>query len=178
MKMNKVLLTMAMVSGAMAFNAAAAIAPDQGSGTITFMGSIIDAPCSIAPESSNQTINLGQISNVLLANEGSSKPRNFTINLEKCDTTTKNSVSVTFDGSKDAVNNKLLGITGSAKGAGVVVTDGSGTEVTLGQPSVANTLLSGDNTLVFSAYLRGNSATGDIIPGEFTSVANFALTYP
>lgn len=39
-------------------------AADQGHGTVTFTGSIIDAPCSIAPESIDQTVNLGQISNV------------------------------------------------------------------------------------------------------------------
>lgn len=180
-KMNKILLAAAVASGFTSFMATAADPAkpaDQGSGSITFVGSIIDAPCSIAPESSNQTVNLGQISNVLLAKAGSSTPRNFTIDLEKCDTSTKKNVTVTFGGSKDSVNDKLLGITGTAKGAGVVVTDGSGTQITLGQPSAARGLLAGDNKLVFSAYLQGNSATGDVTPGEFSSVANFTLAYP
>ncbi|HIE0647018.1 TPA: fimbrial protein [Serratia marcescens] len=176
MKMNKILLAMVMASGISAF-AANAADTDQGSGSVTFVGSIIDAPCSIAPESSNQTVNLGQVSNVLLANAGSSTPRNFTIDLEKCDTATKKNVSITFGGSKDAVNDKLLGITGTAKGAGVVLTDGSGSRLELGTPSASRGLLSGENKLVFSAYLQGNSATGDVTPGEFTSVANFTLAY-
>jgi len=172
---------MVMFTGFSAFSATAADEPraaDQGSGTITFTGSIIDAPCSISPESSNQTVNLGQVSSALLSNAGSSTPRNFSIALEKCDTATKKSVSVTFGGAKDSVNDKLLGITGTAKGAGVVLTDGSGTQLALGVPSSPRTLLVGDNKLAFSAYLQGNSATGSVTPGEFTSVANFTLAYP
>ncbi|WP_337039485.1 fimbrial protein [Serratia marcescens] len=177
MNMNKILLAMVMVSGISAFTVNAAES-DQGSGSITFTGSIIDTPCSIAPESSNQTVNLGQVSNVLLANAGSSTPRNFTIDLEKCDTATKKNVTITFGGAKDSVNDKLLGITGTAKGAGVVLTDGGGAQLTLGEPSAPLGLLEGDNKLVFSAYLQGNSASGSVTPGEFTSVANFTLAYP
>ncbi|EKT57790.1 fimbrial protein [Providencia rettgeri] len=178
MKMNKLLLVAITASSFAAINASAAVAPDQGSGTVTFVGSIIDAPCSISPESSNQTVDLGQVSNALLSKAGSSTPRNFSIDLEKCDTTTKKNVTITFGGSKDSVNDKLLGITGSAKGAGVVLTDGSGTQITLDAPSAARNLLAGNNKLVFSAYLQGNTAEGEVTPGEFTSVANFTLTYP
>lgn len=182
MTMNKIVLAMVMASGISAFGAVAADAPvkatDQGSGNITFTGSIIDAPCSITPESSNQTVDLGQVSNSLLAKAGTSTPRNFTIDLEKCDTTTKKNVIITFGGSKDSENDKLLGITGTAKGAGVALTDGSGTQITLGEPSAARGLLAGNNKLNFSAYLQGNKVDGTVTPGEFTSVANFTLTYP
>lgn len=175
MKMNKTLLAMVMASGISAFAASAA---DQGSGNITFTGTIVDAPCSITPESSSQTVDLGQVSNALLSNAGSSTPRKFTIDLEKCDTATKNNVTITFGGSKDSVNDKLLGITGTAKGAGVVLTDGSGTQIKLGEASAPRGLLAGDNKLAFSAYLQGNTASGSVTPGEFSSVANFTLAYP
>lgn len=184
MKLNKLLSSLALTTSIVAFGASAVepetttIAKEQGSGSVTFTGSIIDSPCSIAPESSNQTVDLGQVSSVLLSNAGNSTPRNFTIELEKCDTATKKNVTITFDGTKDAINNKLLGVTGSAKGAGVVVTDGSGTQITLGTPSAARSLLNGNNKLVFSAYLQGSSATGEVTPGEFSSVANFTLAYP
>ncbi|MBU5899673.1 fimbrial protein, partial [Vibrio cholerae O1] len=74
-------------------------AADQGHGKVNFIGSIIDAPCSIAPESIDQTVDLGQVSNVALKNGGSSNPRSFDIKLEQCDTTTLKSVSTTFTGS-------------------------------------------------------------------------------
>ncbi|MMZ70515.1 Major MR/P fimbria protein precursor [compost metagenome] len=72
----------------------------------------------------------------------------------------------------------MLGITGTAKGAGIALTDGSGTQITLGVPSTARGLLAGNNKLNFSAYLQGNKIDGTVKPGEFSSVANFTLTYP
>ncbi len=37
-------------------------AADQGQGVVNFKGTVIDAPCGIAPESADQTIDFGQIS--------------------------------------------------------------------------------------------------------------------
>lgn len=54
MKLNKTILAAGLVLGF----ASMANAADQGHGTVTFTGSIIDAPCSIAPESIDQTVNL------------------------------------------------------------------------------------------------------------------------
>lgn len=62
MKLNKIMLAAAMAFGATSF----AHAADQGHGKVNFIGSIIDAPCSIAPESLDQTVDLGQVSNVAL----------------------------------------------------------------------------------------------------------------
>lgn len=171
--LKKNMLVLALVSSAFAANAA-----DQGSGTVTFNGSIIDAPCSINPDSVDQTVDLGEISQASLANLGTSTPRNFSINLENCDLTDKTKVGITFNGSPDSVNSDLLGITGTAKGAGIVITDGSGSPIKLSVPSTYRALGAGANTLVYSAYLQGNSATaGSVKPGSFSSVANFTLAY-
>lgn len=73
-----VLLSLGMAtSGAYAADA-------QGSGTVTFTGNIIDAPCSINPSSSKQTVELGSIASAALAKEGKSNSREFTIELENC----------------------------------------------------------------------------------------------
>ncbi|ECC4968146.1 fimbrial protein [Salmonella enterica subsp. enterica serovar Bonariensis] len=56
---NKITLAMAlagMMCGTSAF------AADAGGGQIIFSGSVIDAPCSIVPESQNIQVNLGQVS--------------------------------------------------------------------------------------------------------------------
>ncbi|HBZ8836193.1 TPA: type 1 fimbrial protein, partial [Citrobacter farmeri] len=45
------------------------------------------------------------------------------------------------------------------------------------QPSTKHTLLEGDNTLQFSAYLQGDGGSAAIIPGTFQSVADFRLDY-
>lgn len=62
MKLNKIMLAAVMAFGVSSL----AHAADQGHGKVTFSGSIIDAPCSIAPESLDQTVELGAISNVAL----------------------------------------------------------------------------------------------------------------
>ncbi|RFS88280.1 fimbrial protein [Serratia marcescens] len=179
MKLNKIMLAAVMAMGV----SSVAHAADQGHGKVTFSGSIIDAPCSISPDSLDQTVELGAISNVALKGGGKSTPRNFQIKLENCELTTvapgkNNAVSLTFSGSASEVDNKLLGITGTAKGAGIAITDGAGSTIELGKPSKARELQNGANTLSFAAYLQGATAsTTTIVPGEFQSVADFTLAY-
>ncbi|BFO07561.1 Fimbria A protein precursor [Serratia rubidaea] len=172
MKLNKIMLAAVMAFGATSFAQAA----DQGHGKVNFIGSIIDAPCSIAPESIDQTVDLGQVSNVALKNGGSSNPRSFDIKLEQCDTTTLKSVSTTFTGSASPTNKDLLGITGTASGAGVAITYG-GQPVKLGTATTAQNLNEGSNTLRFAAYLQGEGASAAVVPGDFTAVADFTLAY-
>lgn len=175
MKAKKIAIVIAMVAGAMATNANAT---DQGHGTVTFTGSIIDAPCSISPDSSDQTVDLGQVSNLALKDGGKSVPQNFVIKLLQCDTTTKKTVTTTFAGTASAANPDLLGIQGTAKGASVGITTDTGVLVKLGEPSPAQALLNGDNNLTFSAYLQGDGASATIVPGQFQAIASFALDYP
>lgn len=175
MKLNKLasvlLLTMGMATTAVH-------AANEGNGKITFYGSIIDAACSIYPGDDDQRIPLGQVSASALANEGTSTPVPFTIRLDNCDVSSENAaktVSVTFTGATDADNNKLLGIVGTASGAGVQITDTANKAIELGKPSELFTLNDGLNALDFYAHLQGSSK--EIVTGEFESIANFALAY-
>lgn len=171
MKFNKTLLAVSLVMGVASF----ANAADQGHGTVTFHGSIIDAPCSIDGDSVDQKVELGDIANTALENGGTSTPKPFEIMLKNCSLTTKKSVTATFTGAEGANGN--LGITGDAKGASIVLTDGAGEQVKLGKATGAQTLQNGDNTLSFSAYLQGDGASAAIIPGEFQSITDFTLAY-
>lgn len=183
MKLNKIMMAAALAFGVT--SVAHAAVKDQGHGTVTFKGSIIEAPCSITPETVDQTVNLGQVSNVALKDGGQSNPENFQIKLENCDLISdpadpkkNNTVSITFTGAASVDDAKLLGITGTAKGAGIAITDGSGKLIELGKASSAQTLGNGSNTLSFSAYLQGSKAsTAVITPGDFQSVADFTLAY-
>ncbi|EKF61903.1 fimbria A protein [Serratia plymuthica A30] len=184
MKLNKIMLAAVLALGATSMMAQADI-KNQGRGTVTFKGAIIDAPCSITPETVDQTVNLGQVSNVALKDGGKSTPKNFQIKLENCDLNSKdkdpgknNAVSITFSGAASSSDSDLLGITGVAKGASIAITDGSGEVIKLGQATKAQTLQNGNNTLSFAAYLQGSKASGAVVtPGEFQSVADFTLAY-
>ncbi|WP_210475887.1 fimbrial protein [Pantoea ananatis] len=194
MKLNKLAsvlalgLSMAAISNVYAVDDVA----NQGQGKITFTGSIIDAACSISPETSDQEVSLGQIAASQLADNGTSKPVNFEIDLQHCTmnsttsedengkptvTTTAPSVKVTFGGSPAIEgDNTWFGITGTASGAGVVITDASSNKIPFGGTTeMARELIEGDNTLGFSAYLQG---LGDkVTTGEFSSIADFTLAY-
>lgn len=176
MNLNKTVLAAAMVFGSISM----AHAADQGHGKINFTGSIIDAPCSISPESGDQTIEMGQISTAALKNSGKSTPRNFDIKLENCsygDPATKNKVAVTFTGKESAAAKGLLGVTGSAKGASIALTESNGELIKLGTPTSAQLLGDGSNTLRFSAYMQGDGASATITEGDFQAVTDFTLAY-
>ncbi|WP_259567499.1 fimbrial protein [Enterobacter sichuanensis] len=176
MKAKKLILAVIVASGMVAGTAYAA--SGQGSGTVTFTGSIIDAPCSITPDTVDQTVNLGEVSKAALELAGgTSTPQNFEIKLQQCDTTTLKTVSATFTGAAATGNPNNLGITGTASGASIVLTDGAGTPVKLGTPTAAQTLADGDNILNFSAYLEADGASAVVVPGDFSSVASFTLAY-
>lgn len=182
MKLNNIMMAAVVAFGM----SSSAFAADQGHGKVTFTGSIIDAPCSINPDSVDQTVELGQISKVALLNGGQSTPRNFSIDLENCtfdaDAVTgalvKNKVALTFTGMESQANNGLLGITGNAKGAAVAITDGSGAVIKLGKATKTQELQNGNNTLSFAAYLQGDTASNaTITEGDFQAVADFTLAY-
>ena len=172
MKLNKVLLAASVVMGMSSF----AHAADQGHGKVTFHGSIIDAPCSIDTKSIDQKIELGSISNVLLASGGTTTPEPFQILLKDCSLDTAKTVTTTFSGMEGTAAG-TLGISGSAKGANIMLTDGDGTALTLGQPNKGQQIPAGATgaTLEFAAYVQGDGAS--VVPGEFNSVTDFMLTY-
>lgn len=176
MKFSKIALALGL--GMVLVSGAQAAYQDQGHGTIHFTGSIIDAPCSIDPSSVDQTIPMGQVSNVALQDGGRSEPVDFSIKLTQCDTSTLDGVTVVFSGSPSTGNADLLGITGSASGASIALIDGSGAPIALGTATKARPIVDGSNELDFAAFLQGDTgASATIVPGSFTSVANFTLSY-
>ncbi|HEC2037755.1 TPA: type 1 fimbrial protein [Klebsiella oxytoca] len=181
MKLSKIALAMglgmALVSGVA--NAAASgttVATGNGAhGTVHFKGEIIDSPCSIAPESADQTVDLGQVSNSALENKGKSSPVAFSIKLQNCDISTYKTVTATWSGTADTNNNDIWGITGTASGAGIVLNDASMKPIVLGAETAATTLTSNNTTIAMSAYLQGDGQT--VVPGSFTGAADFVLAY-
>lgn len=174
MKLNKIMIAAVAFGFTGMVNAAAPA--DAGHGEVKFTGSIIEAPCSINPESQKQEIDLGQITVDDLKDSGKSVPRNFYIQLEHCTAGTINGVTTTFTGANSAGNSDLLGITGTGAGASIAITDGSGTVITLGEATAKQTFQDGSNTLAYSAYLQGDAGVV-ATPGEFSSIVNYSLAY-
>lgn len=173
--MKKIILA-TITSGAMSASAMAAPV-SAGQGTVSFYGSIIEAACGIAPESTDQTVNLGQVASAQLKNGGASRPVPFTIELVDCDTSINAIADVTFTGGTNPNLANSLAIQGTASGAGVMITglDGQVVKVDGSQGAGKIALQDGDNTLMFSAYLQGDKQP--VVPGEFTALANFTMQY-
>lgn len=179
MKMIKTVMAGAVAMALVSFGANAA---NQGQGVVNFKGTVIDAPCGIAPESADQSIDFGQISKAHLKNDGISVKKNLDIKLVNCDFSepdAKKTVSVTFSGT--AVNGHAdeLGTAGDT-GTAVVVSgsDGSLVKFDGATPSNATQLQEGDNTLKYTTWVKKSSATSaEVKEGDFTAVAHFNLTY-
>ncbi|AHG22481.1 fimbria A protein [Chania multitudinisentens RB-25] len=179
MKLNKIALATVMVMGM----ASVANAANQGEGKITFTGSIIDAPCSITADSADQSIPLGEVSNVALAangNTGVSTPKPFSIELKDCviaTAGTKDKVTVTFTGAASSYDADSLGLIGTAEGAYILMSQADGSKVKLNTPTNAQTVKNGSNTLAFTASLKGGGTGATIKPGDFSVPTNFMLNY-
>ncbi|KUE80920.1 fimbrial protein [Aeromonas schubertii] len=176
MKANKIVVAMGVL-----LMAGAASAAGQGSGKVTFNGEIINAPCSVAPESVDQVVEMGQISTKELVKGGESNSKPFSIKLENCEITeADDAVKVTFSGAQDPVDSSLLVIGGGqAAGAGIKMTAPGGAPIVLGTPTAAYKLVNGDNQLDFSAVLKGyeDQTTNPLQAGAFTATTNFTLAY-
>ena len=178
MNAKKILLAMAL-SSLMAAGAHAA-STDQGHGKITFLGSVIDAPCSIEAKSLDQTIQLGAISKNQLSEGGKSTPVSFDIQLHDCDSATANKASITFNGLAGDKTDGLDGafaVTGQAAGVGVVIADMGGKVIKPSTKSALAAMNDGDNDLQFLAYVQGPTASDAVVPGNFGAIANFMMTY-
>ncbi|TNI56701.1 fimbrial protein [Aeromonas dhakensis] len=178
--MNKTTVASAIMMVMLSSSAFAAEAPkDQGHGVIKFVGSIIDAPCSISQESLDQTIQMGQVANSLLEQQGETPLRPFEIKLESCSLETAKDARITFKGTPDKNDAKHLAITGTGKGAGIALVNlQDNAEIPLTIPTKVSSLVEGDNLLKFGAKLVSNVKSGDkATPGEFSATSDFIMTY-
>lgn len=174
MKMIKTVMVGAVAMALVSFGANAA---DQGHGKVNFKGTIINAPCGIAPESADQSIDFGQISKAHLNNGGLSIKKDVDIKLVNCDfgdPAVGNTVSVAFTGTTVG-NAETLGL--SDTNAVIKMTGQDGKFVQFDGKTASNTttLMNGDNTLHYQAWVQKGAQA--VTEGDFTAVANFTLAY-
>lgn len=175
MKMIKTVMAGAVAMALVSFGANAAT--NQGSGAVNFKGEIIDAPCGIAPESADQTIDFGQISKAHLNAKGTSVKKDVDIKLVNCELGgAQKTVQVTFNGSTVDAGKKMLGA--SNTGAGIVMVGQDGKDVVFGTATAAVPVTNGNNTLRYQAWVQavdmGNPA---VTEGAFSAITDFTLAY-
>ncbi|WMT15817.1 fimbrial protein [Serratia fonticola] len=184
MTIKKTLLaTTVLTSLALSGTVLADIPPgSQGNGQIMFQGSVLKAPCGLAPgvDGDNQSISLGQVADAQLNTIGYATPIEFKIKLIGCTFDPKaaaeTKVNVRFDGSSVGGTNGFLGVGGDAKGLAIRLLDAANQPVKIATQSSPYSLRTGDNTLQFAAQvvkLDGET----VVAGHYDALTSFALTY-
>ncbi|EBI1833475.1 fimbrial protein [Salmonella enterica] len=200
---NKLLLAMAvtgMMYGVSAYAVDEPTPPAKfGSGTVTFRGTITNAPCDIATGDDDLHVDFGQVSYRSLKTHDAADDahaKNFTIHLQNCEfdvpsTTDKptnpggmmSKVQIAFSGTPAADSKKAF-VSATDPNLGVQLADTKGTVIDpsatpdftkAGDPIQLNP---GDTPLVYTAKLINvGTADGLVKPGAFTIPVNYTLKY-
>lgn len=164
---------------------------DFGHGTITFHGSVTEAPCSIVPGDENLDINLGQVSqNMLGAADQGSAPVNVVIHLNSCqfeahttnapnpDYGVMSKVDVEFANYNTTDESKgLLNNTGDATNVSVQLLDNGGHPMALSHipdGTNAHQLTGTAGEMTFKARML---ASGKATPGSVSAKVDYKLKY-
>ncbi|EPC4838886.1 fimbrial protein StdA [Salmonella enterica] len=197
---NKILLTMAvtgMMYGASAF-ADPSTPVNFGTGTVTFRGTITNAPCDIATGDDKLDVDFGQVSYRVLKTPDTADDahaKTFTIHLQNCsfdaniDTQTKtdkpflmSKVQIAFSGTP-ATGSKKAFVGATDPNLGVQLTTPTGTIVDpssapdFSKAGDAIQLQSGDTPLTYTAKLMNVGTDGSVKPGTFSIPVNYTLKY-
>lgn len=154
---------------------------DQGHGTVSVNGSIIDTACAIETTDRYQTIHLSTESVGEMIHFGEGKPRPFTIRLINCTLSPTDArhhrdpwstFSTTFDGPAE---NGLFKVSGATSGVGLQISDEAGNISIPGEPMPAGNLLTGDMNLNYNIRLV---ADGHVLrAGDYRSIIRFKIDY-
>ncbi|EJM1006519.1 fimbrial protein [Klebsiella oxytoca] len=168
---------------------------DLGHGTLHITGSVINAPCSIAPGDESIDVPLGQVANkVLESGAGYSLTQPITIHLQNCDLDAQtvpgtggnntvypafSKVAVKFSGSADATNAELYANSGTAQGVGIRLIDtmAGSVKINANAASADVGLTPGDNVLQFGARLERISANSPVATGTVAADVTYAMDY-
>ncbi|KJI67092.1 hypothetical protein UP00_02540 [Enterobacter asburiae] len=149
-------------------------------GTIQFMGSVVNAPCSVSADSEHGIVILDQVTldGMGAKGETSGQAKAFNISLENCDVTTYTNATVTFHGQSSPDQAGVLANTagsGAAKGVALQLFGPDGNKLNVEKESSKQILSTGTNKIPMSVdyVTTADAATA----GAVESVATFQVTY-
>lgn len=188
------LLTALIVGSGQALAIAQLDAVEGTVGTVYFFGGLLSSPCTLAPESQEQSVNMGDISARNFKKVGDrSAPVVFNLRLEDCLLGAnyryeavngqgvkgylqgEQAVAVTLLGDSDNLNIDLLHMNGETEGIGLRFLDRKGNLLALNTTLNSQILQPGDNNLELIAMFE--STQKNIIAGSFNSVLHLKLEY-
>lgn len=162
---------------------------------VTFVGNLVDSPCSVTLDTEDQTVNMGSsIGNGTLSNGKTTinNARTFHIDLEGCTWATEKNMNVVFTtgngttsamGATDNLALMKTDGTGAISNVSLAIGDAAKTNIKLGDTYTqaiadldGDSILDEKQSLNFTAWLVG-AATGAVGTGEFSSAANVTISY-
>lgn len=153
-------------------------------GTVHFTGQFVNAACAVSTDTADQTINLGEYRTASITAAGQTTTNiPFNIKLVDCDTSVATTATIAFTGTPDEDNSTLFAVNAggtnstSASGVGIQLLDSAANDLPPDGTtySVGTTLLSGDNTIPFTARYKSTSAT--VTAGQADADATFVIQY-
>jgi len=186
MKTNKIILFALVAAGMMGGLAAMPAMAAGGDGTLNFTGSVVDAACTVAPDSKNMTVDFGTIGLAAFLNSTypyTSNSKTITINLLDCPATIS-SATLQITGNSVAVKNIGNGLAtdtgaGAAKGVAIIFgTVDSGFYITVNSPGRTYNISEGDNKLQFIGSVQTINGSGNVTAGTVSATAQYNIVYP
>ncbi|CAI1182180.1 fimbrial protein [Serratia ficaria] len=167
-------------------------------GTVSFYGGLLSAPCSLAPDSQDQSIDLGEVNARDFQNAGDrSAPVRFRLSFRNCLLGARaladnpagprngdanrlylqgeQAATLVFLGESDIANPQLLKLNGGVQGIGLRLRDQQGCALALNQQSRPYILQPGSNTLWFSASVESTQRA--VMAAGFAAVAHIQVIY-
>jgi major type 1 subunit fimbrin (pilin) len=157
----------------------------QGTGGVVhFTGKITDVSCNVTTDTTGQNVDLGTWAASYFATQKETTRTPFHISVEDCpDSVT--SISVLFDGTKDPIDNTLLGLNAAADSDGNTATgvavklyeSDRSTQIKLGNVSQKVDMVKGEDSKSLDFYANYDAVTDTVTTGEADADANFLMVY-
>lgn len=167
-------------------------------GTVSFHGGLLSSPCSLTPDSLDQSVDLGDVSARDFRNAGDrSAPVRFRLSFRNCLLGARaladnpagprngdagrlylqgeQAATLVFLGESDVDNPSLLKLNGGVQGIGLRLQDQQGQVLELNQRSRPYILQPGSNTLWFSASVESTQRA--VMAAGFAAVAHIQVIY-
>ncbi|OAD98039.1 fimbrial protein [Pantoea sp. OXWO6B1] len=150
---------------------------------VTVKGILVSQPCIVPDSDKIINVHMGNIDLQDLYRNQSMPRIPFILHLQDCNTSIANSVVVKFIGNADTALPDMLSVEGStSKKPGVAIgfENRSGEQISLNKNAPPQKLTTGNNELIFNAYLLGEPdriRNKSIEPGGFKSTAILELNY-
>ncbi|MEJ4047245.1 fimbrial protein [Erwinia sp. SLM-02] len=157
----------------------AAYSGNPTDGQINFKGSLVNSACGLAATSSPVEVDFAEIPTSALKNGARAGNIKKDIELQDCDLTVAQHATVTYTPNTENTSDSSLAamLSGTAKGAGIGLTDNGNKDVVWGQASAPVNLNSGKSVIPFMAYVKADGSSAGVTPGDFNSQISFRIDY-